>query len=192
MCRHYALVGTEAEISPTHWKYGAIARLSQGEKIDKLLYGKNSNIFLSYVGLNEVTKLMTGKTELEPEGHDFAIKIVKFLKEKTLKWKKELNITFSLSDPPSNYVCSKLIKLDKENYGTIKDITDKTYYTNSYHIDEKEEISPFDKLKFEGEFQNLSGEGTVSAIKIKTKKNIEDYIKYIYDNDLYVEFDINT
>ena len=138
---------------------------------------------------------MTENSILAQEGHDFAVKIVKFLKEKTLKWKKETNITFSLSDPPSDYVCYKLLKIDKDNFGTIKDVTDKDHYTKTYHIDKKEEIKPLDKLKLEGEFENLSGEGMISAIKISENKNsienLTQYIKFAYENNHYIEFDEN-
>ena len=85
MCRHYALVGTPADISPIHWRYGAIARLKQGERIDKLLYGGYSTISLGYIGIYEMTKLMKGVPHTAPEGHDFAIKVMKYMKDKTQK-----------------------------------------------------------------------------------------------------------
>ena len=73
MCRHYALLGTASDISPIHWQYGAIARLQKGEKIDKLLYGGYSTMSLGYIGIYEMTKLMTGVSHTDPVGHEFAL-----------------------------------------------------------------------------------------------------------------------
>jgi ribonucleoside-triphosphate reductase len=74
MCRHNALLGVTSDVSPVHWQYGAIARLKKGEKIDPLLKDGYSTISLGYIGLYEVTKLMTGKSHTEPEGEEFARK----------------------------------------------------------------------------------------------------------------------
>ena len=156
MCRHYALLGTKADISPVHFRYGAIARLESGEKIDKLLYGGYSSISLGYIGIYEVTKLIKGVSHTTPEGHDFAIKVMKHLKDKLESWKKETNIGFALYGNPAESLCYEFAKIDKERFGTIKDVTDKGYYTNSYHVDVREHINAIDKLKFESEFQSLS------------------------------------
>lgn len=194
MCRHYALVGTPADISPIHWRYGAIARLKQGEKIDKLLYGGYSTISLGYIGIYEMTKLMKGVPHTAPEGHDFAIKVMKYMKDKTLKWRKETNIGFSLYGTPAESLCYRFARIDKERFGTIEDVTDKGYYTNSYHVDVREKIDAFEKLKFESEFQQLSGGGAISYVEIPNMKNnipaLETLIKFIYENIQYAE--VNT
>ena len=194
MCRHYALVGTPADISPIHWRYGAIARLKQGEKIDKLLYGGYSTISLGYIGIYEMTKLMKGVPHTAPEGHDFAIKVMKYMKDKTLKWRKETNIGFSLYGTPAESLCYRFARIDKERFGTIEDVTDKGYYTNSYHVDVREKIDAFEKLKFESEFQQLSAGGAISYVEIPNMKNnipaLKTLIKYIYENIQYAE--VNT
>ena len=194
MCRHYALVGTSADISPIHWRYGAIARLEQGERIDKLLYGGYSTISLGYIGIYEMTKLMKGVPHTAPEGHDFAIKVMQYMKDKTIKWRKETNIGFSLYGTPAESLCYRFAKIDKEKFGTIEDVTDKGYYTNSYHVDVREKIDAFEKLKFESEFQQLSGGGAISYVEIPNMKNnipaLETLIKYIYENIQYAE--VNT
>ena len=196
MCRHYALLGTTSDISPVHFQYGAIARLKPGEKIDELLYGGYSTISLGYIGIYEVTKLMKGISHTNPVGHDFAIKLMKYMKEKTLKWRKETNIGFSLYGTPAESLCYKFAKIDKEKFGNIKDITDKGYYTNSYHIDVREKINAFDKLKFESEFQVLSGGGAISYVEIPNMKQnikaLESLVKFIYDNIQYAEFNTKS
>ena len=196
MCRHYALLGTHSDISPIHWQYGAIARLEKGEKIDKLLYGGYSTISLGYIGLYEVTKLMTGESHTTEKGHEFAVRVMKHLREATDKWKKETNIGFALYGTPAESLCYKFARIDKEKFGTIKDVTDKGYYTNSYHVDVREKIDAFEKLAFESEFQKISSGGSISYIEIPNmSKNIdalESVVKFIYDNIQYAEFNTKS
>ncbi len=196
MCRHYALLGTKSDISPIHWQYGAVSRLAKGEKIDKLLYGGYSTISLGYIGIYELTKLMKGVSHTTPEGHDFAIKVMKHLKETVTRWKKETNIGFALYGTPAESLCYRFARIDKEKFGTIKDVTDKGYYTNSYHVDVREKIDAFEKLKFESEFQGISTGGCISYIEIPNMaKNIdalESVVQFIYDNIQYAEFNTKS
>ena len=196
MCRHYALLGTHSDISPIHWQYGAIARLAKGEKIDKLLYGGYSTISLGYIGVYEMTKVMKGVSHTTPEGHDFAIKVMKHLRETVNRWKAETNIGFALYGTPAESLCYKFARIDKEKFGTIKDVTDKGYYTNSYHVDVREKIDAFEKLGFESEFQKISSGGAISYIEIPNmQKNIdalETAVKFIYDNIQYAEFNTKS
>ena len=196
MCRHYALLGTHSDISPVHWQYGAIARLKKGEKIDKLLYGGYSTMSLGYIGIYEMTKLMTGVSHTEQKGHDFAIKVMKHLREMTDKWKEETNIGFALYGTPAESLCYKFARIDKEKFGTIKDVTDKGYYTNSYHVDVREKIDAFEKLSFESEFQKISSGGAISYIEIPNMQNnieaLETAVKFIYDNIQYAEFNTKS
>ena len=196
MCRHYALLGTNSDTSPIHWKYGAIARLKAGEKIDKLLKNGYSTISLGYIGIYEVTKLMKGVSHTTEEGHEFAVRVMKHLREKTDKWKEETGIGFGLYGTPAESLCYRFAKIDKEKFGEIKDITDKGYYTNSYHVDVREKIDAFSKLKFESEFQQISSGGAISYIEIPNMKNnlkaLEEIVKFIYENIQYAEFNTKS
>ena len=196
MCRHYALLGTTSDISPIHWQYGAIARLEKGEKIDKLLYGGYSTMSLGYIGIYEMTKLMKGVSHTTPEGHGFALKVMKHLRETTDKWKKETNIGFALYGTPAESLCYKFARIDKEKFGTIKDVTDKGYYTNSYHVDVREKIDAFEKLSFESEFQKISSGGAISYVEIPNMQHniiaLETAVKFIYDNIQYAEFNTKS
>ena len=196
MCRHYALLGTSSDISPIHWQYGAISRLKKGEKIDKLLYGGYSTMSLGYIGIYEMTKAMKGVSHTAPEGHKFATKVMKHLQETTEKWKKETNIGFALYGTPAESLCYKFARVDREKFGIIKDITDKGYYTNSYHVDVREKIDAFAKLEFESEFQKISTGGCISYIEIPNmQKNIdalEAAVKFIYNNIQYAEFNTKS
>ena len=180
MCRHNALKGITSDVSPIHWRYGAIARLGKGEKIDDLLYGGYSSISLGYIGIYEVTKLMTGESHTTKVGHDFALKVMKHLNETVNRWKEETNIGFALYGTPAESLCYKFAKIDKERFGIIKDVTDKGYYTNSYHVDVREKIDAFEKLKFESEFQDLSRGGAISYVEIPNmQNNLKAYAKQL-------------
>ena len=196
MCRHNALKGITSDVSPIHWRYGAIARLGKGEKIDDLLYGGYSSISLGYIGIYEVTKLMTGESHTTKVGHDFALKVMKHLDETVKRWKEETNIGFALYGTPAESLCYKFAKIDKERFGIIKDVTDKGYYTNSYHVDVREKIDAFEKLKFESEFQDLSRGGAISYVEIPNMQNnlkaLEEVVKFIYDNIQYAEFNTKS
>ena len=196
MCRHYALLGTKSDISPIHWQYGAIARLEKGEPIDKLLYGGYSTMSLGYIGVYEMTKLMTGLSHTDPIGREFAMKVMNHLRETTDKWKAETNIGFALYGTPAESLCYKFARIDKQRFGTIKDITDKGYYTNSYHVDVREKIDAFDKLAFESDFQKISSGGAISYVEIPNMQNnisaLEEVVKFIYDNIQYAEFNTKS
>ena len=196
MCRHYALLGTKSDISPIHWQYGAIARLEKGEPIDKLLYGGYSTMSLGYIGVYEMTKLMTGLSHTDPIGREFAMKVMNRLRETTDKWKAETNIGFALYGTPAESLCYKFARIDKQRFGTIKDITDKGYYTNSYHVDVREKIDAFDKLAFESDFQKISSGGAISYVEIPNMQNnisaLEEVVKFIYDNIQYAEFNTKS
>ena len=196
MCRHYALLGTKAETSPIHWKYGAIARLNPGETIDKLLKDGYSTLSLGYIGIYELTKLVKGVSHTTEEGREFAIKVMKHLGDATAKWKEETGLGFSLYGTPAESLCYRFARIDKEKYGVIKDVTDKGYYTNSYHVDVREKIDAFSKLKFESDFQKMSPGGAISYVEVPNMQNnlqaLEEVVKFIYDNIQYAEFNTKS
>ena len=196
MCRHNALKGVTSDYSPIHWQYGAIARLKKGEKIDKYLYGNYSTMSLGYIGLYEVSKLMTGKSHTEKEGKEFVEELMKYMRKVVDGWKKDTNIGFAIYGTPAESLCYRFAKIDEEKFGSIKDITDKGYYTNSYHVDVRENINAFDKLKFESSFQPISSGGCISYVEIpnmeKNYEALEEIVKFIYDNIQYAEFNTKS
>ena len=196
MVRHNALMGVSSDVSPIHWQYGAIARLDKGEKIDKYLFGGYSSISLGYIGLYEVTKLMTGESHTTEKGQAFALRVMQCLRDHCDKWKAETNIGFALYGTPAESLCYRFARIDKERFGTIKDVTDKGYYTNSYHVDVREHIDAFHKFEFESRFQKISSGGAISYVEIPNMRNnlaaMEDVVKFIYDNIQYAEFNTKS
>jgi len=196
MCRHRALQGIKSDVSPVHWQYGAIARLAKGEQIDKYLYGGYSSISLGYIGLYEVTKLMTGESHTTEKGAEFAVRVMKHLRAATDKWKADTGIGFALYGTPAESLCYRFARIDKQRFGTIPDVTDKGYYTNSYHVDVREEIDAFEKFRFESQFQTISSGGAISYVEIPNMRNnlpaLAEIVKFIYDNIQYAEFNTKS
>ncbi len=196
MCRHNALMGITSDVSPIHWQYGAIARLKKGEKIDRYLMGGYSSISLGYIGLYELTKLVKGVSHTTPEGEEFAMKVMKKLRSTCDKWKAETGIGFALYGTPAESLCYRFARIDKERFGTIEDVTDKGYYTNSYHVDVRERIDAFSKFRFEAQFQPISSGGCISYVEIPNMRHnidaMQEVVRFIYDNIQYAEFNTKS
>ena len=196
MCRHHSLMGVSSDISPIHWQYGAIARLKKHEKIDKYLLNGYSTLSLGYIGLYEVTKIMKGVSHTEKSGEEFGVKVMKYMRKKCDEWKKDTGLGFALYGTPAESLCYRFARLDLEQFGKIKDLTDKGYYTNSYHVDVREHIDAFKKLTFESQFQTISSGGAISYIEVPNMENnleaLEEVVKFIYDNIQYAEFNTKS
>lgn len=196
MCRHEALEGTISDVSPIHWQYGAIARLEKGETIDRLLHNGYSTISLGYIGLYEVTKLMKGVSHTQAGGTEFALKLMNRLRAAADEWKKETGVAFGLYGTPAESLCYRFARIDLERFGVIADVTDKGYYTNSYHVDVRETIDAFSKFTFESQFQKISSGGAISYVEIPNMRHnleaLEEVVKFIYDNIQYAEFNTKS
>ena len=194
MCRHYRLKGTPSDVAPILWQNGALARLKKGETIDKLLYGGYSTISLGYAGLCECTRYMKGVSHTQPGGTEFALEVMHYLTDTCKKWAEETNIDFSLYGTPLESTTYKFAKALQKRFGKIPGVTDKNYITNSYHVHVTENISAFDKLKFESQFQELSPGGAISYVEVPDMENnipaVISVMQYIYDNIMYAE--LNT
>lgn len=196
MCRHNALKGIKSDVSPLHWQFGAIARLPQGQTIDQFLYGGYSTISLGYIGLYELTVLMKGVSHTDPVGEEFAVRVMNYLRQTCDRWKQETNIGFALYGTPAESLCYRFAKIDQERFGTIENVTDKGYYTNSYHVDVRENIDAFSKFDFEAQFQAISSGGSISYVEIPNMRHnltaLSEVVRYIYDNIQYAEFNTKS
>lgn len=193
-CRHSRLLNTPVETSPTHWMYGALGRLPKGSTINELLLGGYSSISLGYAGLYEASMAILGKSHTTPEGKAFALGVLKHLNQACDKWKAEENIGYSLYGSPIESTTYKFAQALKRDFGEIKEVSDHEYITNSYHVNVREHIDPFTKLKLESEFQELSQGGCISYIETSNLQNnipaVLEVIKFIYENIMYAE--LNT
>lgn len=194
MLRIEKLKGVTADVAPILWKYGAIARLKDGEKIDPLLENGYATISLGYHGLRECVEALIGESNTTNKGEQLALQIMQFLKNKVDTWKEETGYGFGLYGSPAESLTYKFARTTKNRFGEIPNVTDKLYLTNSYHVHVTEPIDAFSKLKFEAQFQKLSSGGCISYVEVPNlEQNIPamiQLIQFIYENIQYAE--INT
>lgn len=194
LCRHRMLLGNLSDVSPIHWQHGAIARLEKGEKIDKLLQNGYSTLSLGYVGVYEMVQAMLGVSHTTPEGEKFAIDVMKHMQDACAGWKHETGLGFSVYATPAESLVYRFCRLDRARFGEIPNVTDRLYYTNSYHVNVREEIDAFSKLSFESQFHEISTGGCISYVEVpdmtKNLEAVEQIINFIYHNIQYAE--INT
>ena len=194
MIRHNMLLGIPSDTSPIHWQHGAIGRLAKGEKIDKLLKNGYSTLSLGYVGIYEMVQAMLGVSHTSEEGEKFALEVMNHMKAKCDEWKKETGLGFGLYGTPAESLIYRFCRLDRARYGEIPNVTDRLYYTNSYHVHVCENIDAFSKLKFEAQFHSISNGGCISYVEVpdmsKNLEAVESVINFIYHNIQYAE--INT
>ena len=196
MLRYNLLKDVTSDVSPIHWQYGAIARLPKGAKIFPLLQNGYATLSLGYIGMYEASVLIKGKTHTSPEGEKFALKVIHRLRDAVDTWKKETGLGFALYGTPAESLTNRFASIDKARFGEIKDVTDKGYYTNSYHVDVREPINVFDKFRFESQFQKVSTGGCISYVEIPNMtSNVEavlTMVRFIYDNICYGEFNTKS
>lgn len=194
ICKTELLKDTLSNISPIHWQHGGLARLDKDETINDLLEGGYSTISLGYIGLYELTQMVMGCSHTTPKGKEFALSVLKHMKNKCNEWNEERNLGFGLYGTPAESLCYRFAKADRATYGIIPGVTDKEWYTNSYHVCPMEEIDAFSKIDFESSFQEYSSGGCISYIEIPNLENnleaIDQLVQYMYNNILYCE--LNT
>lgn len=194
--RYDLLKDATSDVSPMHWQHGAIARLKPHEPIRPLLENGYSTVSVGYIGLYETSVLMVGESHTTEKGKAFALEVLKYLEKKAKEWREETGLGFSVYSTPAESLCYRFARIDKERFGDIKDVTDKGYYTNSFHVDVREEISAFEKFKFESTFQEHALGGCISFVEVPNMSGnlmaLETLVKYIYDNIQYAEFNIKS
>ncbi|MFC2338946.1 MAG: anaerobic ribonucleoside-triphosphate reductase [Olsenella sp.] len=193
-CRHERLKGTLSDAAPILWQHGALARLKKGETIDRLLYGGYSTISLGYAGLYECVRYMTGHSHTDKEATPFALAIMQRMNDRCSEWKAAEDIDYSLYGTPLESTTYKFAKCLQRRFGLVEGINDHGYITNSYHVNVRENIDAFTKLKFESEFQRLSPGGAISYVEVPNMQDnlgaVIKVIQYIYENIMYAE--LNT
>lgn len=180
MCRYHNLLGTTTTSSPLHYQMGAIATLGNNETIDLLLKNGYSTLTLGYLGLEELVQIIKKASILEKNGTKFAIKVLKYMREKCDLWKKECGLSFVLHGIIDKDIRRNLLKIDKEKFGSLENINDKDCYNASHNvINNNQDI--YTTIKVFNNFQSICNGGDISFIE--TEKIIDyDLIKYIYDN----------
>lgn len=188
------LENTTSDVAPILWQYGALARLDKGETLYNLVHNGYATASLGYAGLYECVMALINKSHTTEEGMELGKAIMQRLNDICNRWKDEENIGYSLYGTPLESTTYKFAKCLQQRFGKIEGITDHSYITNSYHVNVREKIDAFTKLKLESEYQALSPGGCISYVEIPNMQNnikaVLDIIKYIYDTIMYAE--LNT
>lgn len=154
---------SQPQNAPILYKNGAFGeRLKDDDDVDQLFNNRRATISLGYIGLYEVgTEFFGPDWETNAEAHDFTLEIVKYLHDHCVEWEKEYGYHFSVYSTPAESLTDTFCEDDLEKFGSIKDITDKEYYTNSFHYDVRKNPTPFDKLLFEEEYPKYASGGFI-------------------------------
>ena len=147
--------------APILYQYGAFGRrLGKEESVDELFKNRRATISLGYIGLYEVATVFFGNNwENNPEAKEFTLDIIRDMKHRVEEWSDQYGYHFSIYSTPSESLTDRFCRLDTEKFGSIPDITDKEYYTNSFHYDVRKNPTPFEKLDFEKVYPEAGASG---------------------------------
>lgn len=178
--------------APILYVHGAFGRrLAPDEQVDELFRNGRATVSLGYIGLYEVaTAFYGGEWESNPEAKRLTVEVLECLRRHALEWKAESGYHVSVYSTPSESLTDRFCRLDKERFGSIKDITDKDYYTNSFHYDVRKNPTPFEKLDFEAEYAPLTSGGFIHYCEYpvlqQNPKALEAVWDYAYDRVGYL------
>ena len=185
MSRIERLEGVKANIAPILYTEGAFGvRLKPDEDILTLFRNGRASISLGYIGLHEVALLMSGGEHPydNPALQVFLRKVVAYLAQTTQRWKAESGWGFSLYSTPSESLCHRFCKLDIARYGDIVGVTDKGYYTNSFHLDVARKVTPFEKIQFEKGFADAASGGHITYVELPNMRHNLKALERIWDH----------
>nr|WP_099809713.1 anaerobic ribonucleoside-triphosphate reductase [Streptococcus suis] len=147
--------------APILYQYGAFGkRLAKTDAVDEVFKNRRATVSLGYIGLYEVaTVFYGGQWETNPEAKDFTVDIIKKMKALVEDWSDQYGYHFSVYSTPSESLTDRFCRLDTEKFGMVENITDKQYYTNSFHYDVRKNPTPFEKLDFEKVYVEAGASG---------------------------------
>ncbi|EGP5133636.1 TPA: anaerobic ribonucleoside-triphosphate reductase [Enterococcus faecium] len=178
--------------APILYMYGAFGkRLSRTDSVNELFKNRRATVSLGYIGLYEVASaFFGGEWETTPEAKAFTLDIVKELKANADAWGDEYGYHFSVYSTPSESLTDRFCRLDTEKFGIIENITDKEYYTNSFHYDVRKNPTPFEKLEFEKDYPKYCSGGFIHYCEYpmlqQNPKALEAVWDFAYDKIGYL------
>jgi ribonucleoside-triphosphate reductase len=187
MYRYNRLANTTARNAPILYQYGATGhRLNSDETVQRIFNDGEATASIGYVGLHETaTRFWGNDWQDNPEAKNFTIQVLRRLNYWKEKWAEETGIAFSVYSTPAESLISRFAEIDKATFGSIKDITDKGYYTNSFHLDVRKQVTPFEKIDFEADYPPLAAGGNICYVEqpslIKNPDALEAIWDYMHD-----------
>jgi len=183
MFRIERLRGVKANIAPILYTEGAFGvRLKPDDDILPLFENGRSSVSLGYIGLHEVAVLMFGCHPFDSaDAQAFLHRVVDRLAEATREWKKATGWGFSLYSTPSESLCNRFCKLDTQRFGNVPEVTDKGYYTNSFHLDVARKVNPFEKIGFEKGYAESASGGHITYVELPNVRHNLKALEHIWD-----------
>lgn len=178
--------------APILYMHGAFGkRLNKTESVNELFKNRRATVSLGYIGLYEVATAFYGGTwEQNQEAKEFTLEILETMKKQTDAWSNKYDYHFSVYGTPSESLTDRFCRLDTEKFGLVKDITDKEYYTNSYHYDVRKNPTPFEKLEFEKDYPQFASGGFIHYCEYpnmrQNPKALESVWDFAYDKIGYL------
>ena len=178
--------------APILYTYGAFGRrLAAGDSVDTLFKDGRATVSLGYIGLYEVAAAFFGGAwEGDPQAKAFTIDILRTLHERTSAWTRADHYQYSVYSTPSESLTDRFCRLDKAKFGSVPDITDKDYYTNSFHYDVRKSPTPFEKLDFEKDYPVYASGGFIHYCEYpvlqQNPRALEAVWDYSYDRIGYL------
>lgn len=178
--------------APILYQYGAFGkRLAPQDSVNELFKNKRATVSLGYIGLYEVASVFYGgEWEHDPEAKEFTVNILKTLKAHTDDWGNEYGYHFSVYGTPSESLTDRFCRLDREKFGVVENVTDKEYYTNSFHYDVRKDPTPFEKLEFESVYAKYTSGGFIHYCEYpvlqQNPKALEAVWDFAYDKIGYL------
>ncbi|MPY21500.1 anaerobic ribonucleoside-triphosphate reductase [Shewanella psychropiezotolerans] len=187
------LEGVKARVAPILYMEGACGvRLRADDDISSIFKNGRASISLGYIGLHETINALYGTDKHVYDCETLrqkAIEVIEYMKAATNKWREETSYAFSLYSTPSENLCSRFCKLDTQVFGVIEGVTQKGYYTNSFHLDVEKQVNPYDKLDFEQPYPALTNGGFICYGEYPNMQNnleaLEDVWDYSYSRVPY-------
>lgn len=185
--RYNRLASTTARNAPILYQHGATGhRLNPDETVQRIFNNGEATASIGYVGLHEAaTRFWGNDWQDNPEAKNFTIQVLHRLNHWKEKWAEETGIAFSVYSTPAESLISRFAEIDKATFGSIKDITDKGYYTNSFHLDVRKQVTPFEKIDFEADYPPLAAGGNICYVEqpslIKNPDALEAIWDYMHD-----------
>lgn len=169
--------------APILYQYGAFGkRLKKNDDVDELFKNSRATVSLGYIGLYEVGTVFYGPNwEHNPEAKAFTLKVLKSLHDHCLTWEQESGYHFSVYSTPSESLTDRFCRLDTKKFGKVKDITDKEYYTNSFHYDVRKNPTPFEKLDFEKDYPKYTAGGFIHYCEYPNLKQNPKALEAVWD-----------
>jgi len=178
--------------APILYVHGAFGqRLAPLDEVDTLFRDGRATVSLGYIGLYEVaTVFYGGEWESNPEAKGLTLDVVRRLRDAAASWKAETGYHVSVYSTPSESLTDRFCRLDKERFGSVPDVTDKDYYTNSFHYDVRKNPTPFEKIDFEAEYAPYTSGGFIHYCEYpvlqQNPKALEAVWDYAYDRIGYL------